>query len=362
MDENTLLNDFTEIRECVYKDERYSVRDNGAIMRHARNGKRRRANDGKWTFGKPNEQTGYMDFGTERVHRIVAFAFLGEPPTPQHVVDHIDTNRRNNRPSNLRWLTKLENVLNNPITRWRICNKCGSIEAFLANPSLLHDSEADPNFKWMRTVSKEEAEICKRNLERWAKEDHTEYKGQGLGEWIFQNKPMQAENMAFSEPQKFFAPGDNWSSSHIKQETEKEEEQQLSQEELFAQNTTASLTSNAKQYDWHTPTEFPLCPKSLSLEEYFSNIKEGLVFSKNTRKTGIVVGKEWIKEGKLFAVIAKDENAFNKWMPSAVFIKDGYFVHTNEGAYYLESIAQKIIRKNIKGEEVEFTEDEDAFL
>lgn len=120
MDMYSILNDYREVKECTYKGEQYSVRDNGAVLRHAREGKRIRKDDDTWTFGKPNENTGYMEIGSERVHRIVAFAFLGEPPTPQHIVDHIDTNRRNNRPQNLRWLTKLENALNNPITRKKI--------------------------------------------------------------------------------------------------------------------------------------------------------------------------------------------------------------------------------------------------
>ena len=30
--------DFVEVMECDYKGEHYSVRDNGAIMRHAREG------------------------------------------------------------------------------------------------------------------------------------------------------------------------------------------------------------------------------------------------------------------------------------------------------------------------------------
>ena len=98
------IDDYNEVKECDYKEEHYSARDNGAVMRHPREGKRIRKDDNVWTFGKP-------------VHRIVAFAFHGNPPTDQHVVDHIDTNRRNNRPENLRWLTRLENALNNPITR-----------------------------------------------------------------------------------------------------------------------------------------------------------------------------------------------------------------------------------------------------
>ncbi len=46
------------------------------------------------------------------VHRLVALAFLGDPPTPEHTVDHIDTNAQNNYPSNLRWATKEVQHLN----------------------------------------------------------------------------------------------------------------------------------------------------------------------------------------------------------------------------------------------------------
>ena len=101
--------DYTEERECDYKGEHYSVRDNGAIMRHYKG--RKRPSDNIWTFGRKDDSTGYMIFSGERVHRIVATAFHGEAPSEQHVVDHIDTNRCNNRPENLRWLTKLENII-----------------------------------------------------------------------------------------------------------------------------------------------------------------------------------------------------------------------------------------------------------
>ena len=104
------VDDYNEVKDCIYKDEHYSVRDNGAVMRHQREGIRVRKDDNVWTFGKPNDKTGYMEIAGQRVHRIVAFAFLGNPPSDQHVVDHIDTNRRNNRPKNLRWLTRLEKV------------------------------------------------------------------------------------------------------------------------------------------------------------------------------------------------------------------------------------------------------------
>ena len=189
------VDDYNEVKDCIYKDELYSVRDNGAVMRHQRKGMRVRKDDNVWTFGKPNEKTGYMEIAGQRVHRIVAFAFLGNPPTDQHVVDHIDTNRRNNRPENLRWLMRLENALNNPITRARIENLCGSIELFLANPSVLRGHERiDPNFKWMRAVSPEEARASLERLTNWAKE-RPKPKGGSLDEWVFQEHNTEIDSV-----------------------------------------------------------------------------------------------------------------------------------------------------------------------
>ena len=112
------------------------------------------------------------------------------------VVDHIDTNRCNNRPENLRWVTRLENALNNPYTRKRIINICGSIENFLNNPSLLREESKNPNFKWMRTVSKAEAQNCFKRLNEWLKEDEKLVNGNGLGEWIFSDYLSPAKIMS----------------------------------------------------------------------------------------------------------------------------------------------------------------------
>lgn len=46
-----------------------------------------------------------------KVHRIVALAFLGHPPTPLHQVAHNNGNPADNRVENLRWTTAQENQL-----------------------------------------------------------------------------------------------------------------------------------------------------------------------------------------------------------------------------------------------------------
>ncbi len=184
MDNSQLLNDYEKELVCHYKDETYSVRDNGSVFRHPKENKKPRPTDNKWTFGKYDAKTGYAKIAGESVHRIIATAFLGVAPSSQHVVDHIDTNRRNNRPENLRWITKLENILLNPITVKRIEFACGSIEEFLKDPSKLRQGEIDKDFEWMRAVTKEEASASLERMLSWAKSDAPS-SGGSLGEWIY---------------------------------------------------------------------------------------------------------------------------------------------------------------------------------
>ena len=209
-----MIDDFENEIECTYKGETYSVRDNGAVLRYTPIGKKPRPTDNFWTFGKYDAQTGYAKIAGEAVHRIVATAFHGPAPSPQHVVDHVDTNRRNNRPENLRWVTKLENILLNPITAKKIILLCGSIEDFLRDPSILKQSEICRDFEWMRAVSKEEAALSLERMLSWAKSDKTS-SGGTLGEWIYRrgsptysaeasNAPIAfpngAEKIALQEP------------------------------------------------------------------------------------------------------------------------------------------------------------------
>ena len=185
------VDDFEQELECKYKGRIYSVRDNGAIFRHQKEGSKLAPLDNVWTFGRKDHYKGYMMISGVPVHRIVATAFHGAHENPNMVVDHIDTNRCNNRPSNLRWITRLENVLNNPITRAKIELICGSIEAFVADPSILsrYGNEYS-NFSWMRTVTPEEAKYSYNKWLEWSKRPLEERMNRGgsTGNWLYVDK------------------------------------------------------------------------------------------------------------------------------------------------------------------------------
>lgn len=320
MKEDDLLNEYAKIRECLYKNERYSVRDNGAVFRHAREGKRLRKDDNVWTFGKPNKTVGYMEIAGQRVHRIVAYAFLGEPPTLQHVVDHIDTNRRNNRPENLHWVTRLENVLNNPVTRARIENICGSIEAFLADPSLLRGHEkVDPNFEWMRAVSSEEARASLERMTNWAKERPAPKNGR-MGEWLFTSQ--QKENWWMNGRQKYER---DWKDVPYEEPVVEESD-----------NLIESLTPHAVQRDWKTPTEFPLCPSEIGdkpLTAYLNNLKIGAVVTKNQNVTHYIDDFALCNDDRLVISTHADEGV-KKFSLITITFEEGKYVH--EGTTFFE--------------------------
>lgn len=64
---------------------------------------------------------------TVQVHRLVARAFLGEPPFKDATVDHINGIRHDNRVENLRWATKSEQANNRDHSRASMRNGQGRV-------------------------------------------------------------------------------------------------------------------------------------------------------------------------------------------------------------------------------------------
>jgi len=312
------LDDYKRQVECAYGGEQYSARDNGAVMRHLRLGQRKRKLDGQWTFGRLNSQNGYLHISGKRVHRIVATGFYGEPPEPEYVVDHIDTNRQNNRPENIRWITRLENALNNPVTRKKIEYLCGSIEAFLEKPSMLNELQGEPNIKWMRAVTPEEAENCRVRMSTWVRikskaksTSHAVQSRQSFDERAY--KPLQKWEVGLAG-------------------------------ELGLE---LALTPGCAQYMWRADAYFPCCPQVAgqnAVDDYFHNLTPGAVLALSEHEDFcpmLTVFKAKVIQ-KRSSIVVMCERADSKW--SIVWImldeKSQHFIHFVLGIYVSKEDAE----------------------
>lgn len=301
--------------EYEYKGEKYSVRDNGEVMRHSRENKRIRQEDNVWTYGKKGTN-GYMFIGSHRIHIIIAKAFLGDKDSKIYVVDHKDTNRCNNRIENLRWVTRLENALLNPDTVKRITYLCnGDITKFIKDPSCLKNIGAEnQDLSWMRTVTPQEAENAYKNVMRWGLKPITttnqKRSDKEKGEWIFKNSSFKADE-------------------HQTQTFQK-----------------AKYPDTALQMDWHTPTSFMGCPTTFNnngLNEYFNNLSKNSLFLKNRYSTQIVIDKVLINNKKELLVISKDisESAVKPFGLVSILSIGNQFIHKSISTYFEENGARK---------------------
>lgn len=304
---NNLIDNFTKEVTCLYKGETYSVRDNGAVMRHPRSDKRKRRLDEIWTFGNRDISNGYMLIAGERVHRIVATAFIGEAPSKEHVVDHINTNKMDNRPENLHWVTKLENIILNPITCKKIEKLTGMpIDDVLQDLSVLRSLGNNQDMSWMRTVSKEESINCYNNLLALAKDSDvvpTRKRGT-IGEWIYQKRYFADKNLLYSK--------------------------------------TDNAVQDARRL--RVLAEYPSCPESNdnnTLETYLERLKPGTIFYKTDYAQSIVEDAV-IHNGELIVrTKAADPNAIKKWHITEVTFERGCYIHKVYASCFKEDGADK---------------------
>ncbi len=231
-------------------------------------------------------------------------------PSKSHVVDHIDTNRQNNRAENLRWVTKLENLINNPVTRRKIEIAFGSVEELLKDPDAAHELISD--FTWMRPVRREEKDVLLKRALDWA-ERKPRAKPSGIrpGEWLF--APQGPEPIPEEPAEK------------------------------------PSLTPRAIQRHWKTLSEFPCCPNSIGdgpLRDYARNLKEGAVFVRNRFGDSLVNEFAFIEDRSCLAVITQmPQGSAKDWAMTKITLENGHFIHESTGTFFEQQGARNALKR-----------------
>jgi len=330
---NELLETFEREIEIEFEGENYSVRDNGSILRKNQYRKKARPNDNIWTFGAQNFSSRYLFISGVRVHRIVCAAFHGQPSQPNLVVDHIDTNRANNRPENLRWVTRLENILLNPVTCRRIELAYGSIDAFFDNPTAIRDKSTPSNLSWMRTVSLEEAQNARLRLLEWA-DTNSLPTGGAISEWVFRKKTYQPSREpkidAGARADAIKKQIEEWDKAG-----ELEGKNYHSYRPEYEPEFFESTTPTALQVAWKVPTEFPLCPEIVNtqvLETYSRALKFGEVFSRNHYAVSKVV--EATQHLDSVVVLTNIADGIKPWGVVHLSADEEFVYHKSVGTYF----------------------------
>ena len=332
------INDFHIEKECFYQGEHYCVRDNGAVLRYPKDKTKPRLLDNKWTFGK-NGNHGYLYIASKGVHRIVATAFHGENLSKEYIVDHIDTNKQNNRPENLRWITKEENIINNPNTRNKIeyITGCSIEELKENNWEKLHKYTSEKqDTSWMRPTTKEEADNLHKRQEQWLnKEPQRDEENQKLYEQLMKISQIREKNRNIT-----VGMGE-W----IFQPSKEEQNNNVLIENHYEEIYKESLTPNAYQ-TWNTPTKFPCCPVKINtnmLEEYLSNLVIGKILCQSELFTSEITKFEYNKEKQIIIVqtIQINENSVKPWYVTEITTKDGNYYHSLYCSCFSEEGADK---------------------
>jgi hypothetical protein len=205
----------------------------------------------------------------------------------------------------------------------------------------------------MRVVTMEEAQQCRKQLERWAQ---TAEVGRGgfLGEWLFRPAPEREppatqsfdpsslgeiqrearEVLTFSSPLgQDAAPRRRGSVVMAPRQTPEAEPEPLD---------VPSLTTSAFQRKWRTPTEFPQCPSAV--DEGIAGYKERLVpdrvFARNRYGESPVVEAAIGPDGVL-SVVCSSPSGVKGWSHAKVYVEGEAFCHESGGTFFTREGAMK---------------------
>jgi hypothetical protein len=276
--------------EISFRDERYSVRDNGYILRHSRSTGRKRKDDDTWTFGTSVDEKGFYLIGNQTVHSIIATAYCGVKPSGQHIVLHKNYNKKDNRSQNLMWVTKFQfHILQpNVQSQLKIVSKKKKLEDVLSNFESIK-LQLPNNLLWMQSISQEEA-----------------------------NKALEMFRVL-----KF----------DLKKDSEYKD--------------IKSLTKNAVQRkNWWIKCEFPCCPKDdirNTLYTYYENLSNNKLFCINDYYKTIIDAFSFNKDKTAIIIKGSDseEESVKPWKLAEITLENSVYVHKNLGTFFKEDGANK---------------------
>jgi hypothetical protein len=145
----------------------------------------------------------------------------------------------------------------------------------------------DARFSWMKTVTKEEAELSRTRLLEWQSSGKEPKDGGQLGRWIY------------------------------------------------------ALPRHSPDR-WGLPMEFPACPSAIgpdALAEYAAKLAPGSVFAANPLGAGSTVVMADLGTELLSVLVASPEGSLKGWAVSRVTVADGEFVHEWIGQYFTKEEA-----------------------
>jgi hypothetical protein len=120
-----------------------------------------------------------------------------------------------------------------------------------------------------------------------------------------------------------------------------------------------SLTPNAMQRNWKTPTSFVMCPatsESHGLSIYAELLTFGTVFARNSFFDQLIVVAE---EGKgLVSVVSNLQGNVKEWALAKVTVENGKFIHESFGTYFT---LQGALKEHCRMLDVPFSESIDDY-
>ena len=185
----------------------------------------------------------------------------------------------------------------------------------------------------MRTVTPEEAQNARINLERWAGKPLAEKKAD---KQRLHTAPTRDKEWMYKPPHPaggLYAP---FVTSTISEGIMKD----------------ARSPKVAAQIKWNTPTDFPHCPEEVTddaLTRYAKDLKSGVVFCKNDFWTSIVDTVVVLDAGSRLAVATHPQSGL-KAAVALVYIQEGRIVHETAGTFFTEDGVKKCLTE-LQGQE-----------